>query len=201
MMLWTKNIRICRIIQHGVCPKAVQLVRLIEIGWAARVMKWAVYWTYSVVAEPEVATPLVPGRRSETFVLRPPSKQLRNNCTVFVSFTLHMSGATVCGTVFGVRCSTVCPHNVVVCFVCIWEQTAIISLYIIDWRLNIIGTECVYCAVHSTFYVLPTQCDCVFCVDLSTNSDYFTVQQRMVGLNSVRYGLIVQIIFRLTFPS
>ena len=26
------------------------------------------------------------------------------------------------------------------------------------------------------FYVLPTQCVCVFCVDLRTNSDYFTVQ-------------------------
>ena len=26
------------------------------------------------------------------------------------------------------------------------------------------------------FYVLPTQCICVFCVDLRTNSDYFTVQ-------------------------
>ena len=26
------------------------------------------------------------------------------------------------------------------------------------------------------FYVLPTQCIYVFCVDLKTNSDYFTVQ-------------------------
>jgi hypothetical protein len=25
-------------------------------------------------------------------------------------------------------------------------------------------------------YVVPTQCICVFCVDLRTNSDYFTVQ-------------------------
>jgi len=36
--------------------------------------------------------------------------------------------------------------------------------------------ECVYCAVRSAFYVLPTQCIYVFCVDLRTNSDYFTVQ-------------------------
>jgi hypothetical protein len=27
-------------------------------------------------------------------------------------------------------------------------------------------TECVYCAVRSTFYVLPTQCIYVFCLDL-----------------------------------
>ena len=26
------------------------------------------------------------------------------------------------------------------------------------------------------FYVLPTQCSCVFCVDLRTNSDYFSIQ-------------------------
>ena len=27
------------------------------------------------------------------------------------------------------------------------------------------------------FYVLPTQCIYVFCVDLRTNNDYFTIQQ------------------------
>jgi len=26
------------------------------------------------------------------------------------------------------------------------------------------------------FYVLPTQCICAFCVDLTTNSDYFPIQ-------------------------
>ena len=41
------------------------------------------------------------------------------------------------------------------CFVWIWEQTAIISLYSIGWLVFITETECVYCAVRSTFYVLP----------------------------------------------
>jgi len=67
------------------------------------------------------------------------------------------------------------------CFVWIWEQTAIISLYSIDWLVFITETECVYCAVRSTFYVLPTQCIYVFCVDLRTYSDYFTVQHWLVG--------------------
>ena len=31
------------------------------------------------------------------------------------------------------------------------------------------------------FYVLPTQCIYVFCVDLGINSDYFTVQHWLVG--------------------
>ena len=44
------------------------------------------------------------------------------------------------------------------------------------WLVFITESECVYCAVRSTFYVLPTQCIYVFCVDLRTNSDYFNVQ-------------------------
>jgi len=31
------------------------------------------------------------------------------------------------------------------------------------------------------FYVLPTQCIYVFCVDLRTNSDYFPIQHSMNG--------------------
>ena len=31
-------------------------------------------------------------------------------------------------------------------------------------------------------YVLPTQCICVFCVDLRTNSDYFPIQHLLAGL-------------------
>ena len=50
--------------------------------------------------------------------------------------------------------STFCPHSVFMCFVWIWEQTAIISLYSINWLVCITETECVYCAVrteHLTF--------------------------------------------------
>ena len=31
------------------------------------------------------------------------------------------------------------------------------------------------------FYVLPTQCIYVFCVDLRTNSDYFPIQHYLIG--------------------
>ena len=50
--------------------------------------------------------------------------------------------------------STFCPHNVFMCFVWISEQTAIISLYNINWLVCITETGCVYCAVrteHLTF--------------------------------------------------
>ena len=32
------------------------------------------------------------------------------------------------------------------------------------------------------FSVLPTQCICVFCVDLRTNNDYFLTQHSLTGL-------------------
>ena len=41
------------------------------------------------------------------------------------------------------------PHSVCKCFVWISEQTAIISLYSINWLVCITETECVYCAVRS----------------------------------------------------
>ena len=88
--------------------------------------------------------------------------------------------ATICATSLTFNNSTFCPHSVFMCFVWIWEQTAIISLYSIEWLVFVTETECVYCAVRSTFYVLPTQCIYVFCVDLRRNSNYFTVQQWLV---------------------
>ena len=45
--------------------------------------------------------------------------------------------------------STFCPLTVFMCFVWISEQTAIISLYSINWLVCITETECVYCAVRT----------------------------------------------------
>jgi hypothetical protein len=47
--------------------------------------------------------------------------------------------------------STFCPHSVFMCFVWISEQTAIISLYSINWLVFITETECVYCAVRAEY--------------------------------------------------
>jgi hypothetical protein len=48
---------------------------------------------------------------------------------------------------------TFSPHSVFMCLVWIWEQTAIISLYSINWLVCITETECVYCAVRSAHSV------------------------------------------------
>jgi hypothetical protein len=42
-------------------------------------------------------------------------------------------------------------------------------------------TECVYCAVRSIFYVLPTQRIYVFCVALRTNNDVCPIQHKLIG--------------------
>ena len=44
------------------------------------------------------------------------------------------------------------------CFVWIWEQTAIISLHTINWRVFIIETECVYCAVLNEYLNIIEEC-------------------------------------------
>ena len=46
-------------------------------------------------------------------------------------------------------------HTVyLMCFVWISEQTAIISLYNINWLIVITETECVYCAVRTGYLVI-----------------------------------------------
>ena len=51
--------------------------------------------------------------------------------------------------------STFCPNSVFMCFVWIWEQTAIISLYSINWLVFITETQCVYCAVRTaSLYII-----------------------------------------------
>ena len=45
--------------------------------------------------------------------------------------------------------STFCPHSAFMCFVWISEQTAIISLYNINWLVCITERKCVYCAVRT----------------------------------------------------
>jgi predicted GNAT family N-acyltransferase len=52
-------------------------------------------------------------------------------------------------TNFRFQNSTFCYHSAFTCFVQMSEQTALISLYSINWFVFIIETECVYCAVRS----------------------------------------------------
>jgi hypothetical protein len=56
---------------------------------------------------------------------------------------------TICTTSLTFNNSTFCPHSEFMCFVWISEQTAIISLYNINWLVCITETGSVYCAVRT----------------------------------------------------
>jgi hypothetical protein len=59
------------------------------------------------------------------------------------------SGCTAYYWVLTLKNATFCPHSVFMCFVWISEQTAIISLYSINWLVFTTEMECVYCAVRT----------------------------------------------------
>ena len=62
---------------------------------------------------------------------------------------------TICTTSLTFNNSTFCPHSVFMRFVCISEQTAIISLYNINWLVFIIEMKCIYCAVRTgSLYII-----------------------------------------------
>ena len=69
--------------------------------------------------------------------------------------------------------STFWSHSVFMCFVWIWEQTAIISLYNNNWLVCIADTACVYCAVRTgslkfrsiLIAEVPVRCPVRFVVD------------------------------------
>jgi hypothetical protein len=65
--------------------------------------------------------------------------------------TAHCVVGTVILQVFSVTNCTFCLQSMFVCFVWIWEQTAIISLYSINWLACITEMECVYCAVRTGY--------------------------------------------------
>ena len=58
---------------------------------------------------------------------------------------------TICTASLTFNNSMFCPHSVFMCFVWIWEQTAIISLYNINCLVFITVTQCVYCAVRTGY--------------------------------------------------
>ena len=58
---------------------------------------------------------------------------------------------TICTASLTFNNSTFSPHSVFMCFVWISEQTAIISLYNINWLVFITDAQCVYCAVRTGY--------------------------------------------------
>ena len=72
------------------------------------------------------------------------------------NLTLYSPMVTICTTTLTLNNSTFCPHNVFLCFIWIWEQTAIISVYSISWLvynrdLTLYITVVTMCTASLTF--------------------------------------------------
>jgi len=72
-----------------------------------------------------------------------------NMCYHMCMLTFHSIRLTWCTTSFKNRNFVFCPHGAFVCFVWISEQTAIISLYNINWLDFINQMKSVYSAVRN----------------------------------------------------
>ena len=72
--------------------------------------------------------------------------------------TLYSPVVTICTASLTYSNSTFCSHSVFMCFMWIWEQTAIISLLSINWLVFITEKECVYCAVRTESIYNSTFC-------------------------------------------
>jgi len=76
---------------------------------------------------------------------------------------------TICNSILTFNNPTFCPHSVFMCFVWIWEQTAIISLFSINWLVFIDETVCVYCAVRAGSLKVTQVSRC--CAEWNRNRD------------------------------
>ena len=73
---------------------------------------------------------------------------------VFITdLALHSPVVTICNASLKFNNSTFCPKSIFVCFVWIWEQTAINSPYSIKWLVFI--TEFYIFAVQWSLYIPP----------------------------------------------
>ena len=91
---------------------------------------------------------------------------------------------------FSFNISTFCPHSVFLCFLWIWEQTAIISLYNINWLFYI--TEISLSQPQASLYeptdyhsiLLRSAHNVYLCVAVypRTTSNYFPIQHSLTGL-------------------
>ena len=102
-------------------------------------------------------------------------------CTVQWSLYVPHSGHYMYRTVLTictVQCSLYVPHSGH------YMYRTVVTICTAQWSLYVPHNgHYMYRQFNiQQFYVLPTQCIYVFCVDLSTNSHYFPIQHQLTGL-------------------
>jgi len=79
---------------------------------------------------------------SLAFIIRIYHDARSSECQIRLIFSLYRAKHKICNC-------TLRPRSVFVCFIRMSEQTAIISLYDINWLVSVTETHCVYCAVRT----------------------------------------------------
>ena len=107
--------------------------------------------------------------------------------------TLYSPVVTICTTSLTFNNSTFCPHSVFMCFMWISEQTAIISLYNINWLVFITETECVYCAVRTGYF----KCNTSTYIDVDINRYTSTANIRAIQVWREVLMFVLKVLLRL----
>ena len=131
------------------------------------------------------------------------AKHFKAQRSLYVPYSGHYmyrTVVTICTASLTLGNSTFCSHSVFMCFMWIWEQTAIIFLYTINWLVFKTETGCVYCAVRTgSLYIILRSAHtvylCVLCgsqnkqrlFSYSALTVWFLKPRR--SLFTARYGL------------
>jgi len=105
--------------------------------------------------------------------------------------TLYSPARTICTASLTFTNPTFSLHTVLMCFMWIWEQSAIISLYNINWLVFATETESVYCAVRTgtlaSFQVPRSIQYTVCCIQYTVYCIHYTVHSILYAVYCIEY--------------
>ena len=116
---------------------------------------------------------------------------------------MYRTAVTIYTTSLTFNNSTFCPHSVFMCFVWIWEQTAIISLYSINWMVCITETVCLLRGTDWMFTIQPDRglyslkyADCCHSVNVSTAPAFAATRTAVLRtVNSEQLLTVIHAVF------
>jgi hypothetical protein len=110
-----------------------------------------------------------------------------NNWLVFITETCVYCAVRTESLTFNNH--TFCPHSVFMRFVWTSEQTAIISLYSINWLVFITETKCVYCAIRTESLTFNNSTFCPYSVFMCFV--WISEQTAIISLYSINWLVFV----------
>jgi len=100
------------------CKRIFSVLKRPDLLWGLRGYQWECPW----VSEGQLCMVMTVG-----------VSEVDRTCSAHRCWTLYCPVVTICTANLTFSNPAFCPHNVFMCFVRVWEQTAIISPYSINW--------------------------------------------------------------------